>query len=864
MTGPVTISPGAEAVRRTDPGTRDVRMFLRPVEFALVLFQLAILLGVAWLFQIEVERGFASAAPLILGGFAVHAWLPERLRLPFFVFLTVAVILLLMGPVHGALLLGIGLGIVGICHLPIHFRARVAVVIAVGAALAVTLVRGWGGEWTGVVIPVVGAVFMFRLALYLYDLGTEKSPATPWQRIGYFFMLPNVFFPLFPVVDYNRWLDGYYSRDARDIYQKGLQWMLRGLTHLIMYRIVYHLLPRVDELGGPVGMLAVGAFTYGLYLRISGLFHLITGMLCLFGFDLPPTHNRYFLASGFNDLWRRANIYFKDFMMKLVFYPLVNVWRRSGLARSMGLAAVLVGVASWQLHSYQWFWLQGIYPLTRTDTVFWLTLGLGMTANTVWEARRGRKRPAGRSGWSLADAVGRSVRTVAFFVFLSQMWLLWDSGTFSDWSFRISRAADAGPGGWIAALALLAAVIAIGTLAQLAAARRWKFRRLERPGFQRLATTTAVAGLAVLLVGLRPVHEALGDYPTRVVNKARSTELNRIDQERRIQGYYETLTRSVSFTPLWDAGIGGQREEWRGRMPVRARNDILIQEVIPGFDAVYKGKRLTTNRWGMRDRDYTLEKPPGTIRIVALGGSIVMGAGVADGKTFEALMEDELNRRGDTAYEILNFAVPNTAPHQLAIMARARVPQFAPDAVHYFAHHNEGSRVAERLWTANRGDKPPIDEPVIADVLDRAGVRRGMSQAEVLSRLEPYNRRIVRHAYDTVVATAREAGAVPVWIYIPVVEGARDVAAMRRWAAEARAAGFRVVLLDDVYDGYPTDDLKIAPWDDHPNELGHRLIARRLLNHLRSDPDLLGGPADPARVEPPEPTNPTISRGGRP
>ncbi|NIO08549.1 MAG: hypothetical protein GTO40_11300, partial [Deltaproteobacteria bacterium] len=35
----------------------------------------------------------------------------------------------------------------------------------------------------------------------------------------------------------------------------------------------------------------------------------------------PETNYRYFLASNFTDFWRRANIYWKDFMLKVVYYP---------------------------------------------------------------------------------------------------------------------------------------------------------------------------------------------------------------------------------------------------------------------------------------------------------------------------------------------------------------------------------------------------------------------------------------------------------------------------------------------------------------------------------------------------------------
>ena len=61
--------------------------------------------------------------------------------------------------------------------------------------------------------------------------------------------------------------------------------------------------------------------TFLLYLRVSGQFHLIVGLLHLFGFRLPETHKLYYLAHSFTELWRRINIYWTDFMMKPVFYP---------------------------------------------------------------------------------------------------------------------------------------------------------------------------------------------------------------------------------------------------------------------------------------------------------------------------------------------------------------------------------------------------------------------------------------------------------------------------------------------------------------------------------------------------------------
>ena len=82
--------------------------------------------------------------------------------------------------------------------------------------------------------------------------------------------------------------------------------------------------------------------TYMLYLRVSGQFHIIIGFLHLFGYDLPETHRKYLLSRSLTDFWRRINIYWKDFMVKMVYFPVYFRLRRSGDVRAQVVATVLV------------------------------------------------------------------------------------------------------------------------------------------------------------------------------------------------------------------------------------------------------------------------------------------------------------------------------------------------------------------------------------------------------------------------------------------------------------------------------------------------------------------------------------------
>ena len=292
---------------------------IRLSKLAAVAAQLALVLAVMHVFKVEQNRGFLRLTTLIFGGFLVHALLPMRFRMPFFLAVSLAAFVTLLGFSQSVGLVLIGLALIGLCHLPVAFGVRVALVVAFAAGLA-AIRAGWiTTPWEALptlVLPILGAIFMFRLMLYLYDLRHERKPATVWERLSYFFLLPNVCFLLFPVVDYQTFRRTYYDKDAAEIYQKGVLWIFRGVTHLILYRLVYYyFVPSPTEVQtlGQVAQYMVG--TYLLYLRISGQFHLIIGILCLFGYNLPETHHLYYLASSFNDYWRRINIYWKDFMM---------------------------------------------------------------------------------------------------------------------------------------------------------------------------------------------------------------------------------------------------------------------------------------------------------------------------------------------------------------------------------------------------------------------------------------------------------------------------------------------------------------------------------------------------------------------
>jgi D-alanyl-lipoteichoic acid acyltransferase DltB (MBOAT superfamily) len=407
---------------------REARAVPSLAGFALIMVQLAGLMAVFRVFSLE-ERSFHILAALSFSGFAVHYWLPFKFKEWFWIALSLGGAYVLIDPRSATALIAIGLVIYGIATAPMPFRLRVGMLVALGALLAYgRATLGFG--MTNRFWQVLGAIFMFRVAVYLYDIRHSKSAPTLREYLAYFLVLPNFYFLLFPVIDYQTARKTYFQRDIHLIVQQGINWILRGTVQLLLYRAIYYLKPASDPETvtsfWTLAALMVG--TYLLYLRVSGHFHIIVGLMHLFGYDLPETHRRYLLARTLTDFWRRINIYWKDFMVKLVYFPVYFRLRRSGERRAQIVATALVFVVTWLLHSYQWFWLRGAWLFTWTDTLFWAILGSLVIVNVLLEQRR--------KVVTLQDWQGRAtvaLQTAGTFCFIVVLWSFWNAPTVDAW-----------------------------------------------------------------------------------------------------------------------------------------------------------------------------------------------------------------------------------------------------------------------------------------------------------------------------------------------------------------------------------------------------------------------------------------------
>ena len=117
----------------------------------------------------------------------------------------------------------------------------------------------------------------------------------------------------------------------------------------------------------------------------------------------------------------------------------------------------------------------------------------------------------------------------------------------------------------------------------------------------------------------------------------------------------------------------------------------------------------------------------------------------------------------------------------------------------------------------------PVPTEVGRALARHLGMDPRMPQAEFDARVRRISNEVNEWALERIATVVREAGAVPVVLALNAViddapTGVPNIEAIRR----------SQFLLFDLFDVFPAEErgsLRVAPWDDHPNATGHRLIA---------------------------------------
>jgi len=295
---------------------------------------------------------------------------------------------------------------------------------------------------------------------------------------------------------------------------------------------------------------------------------------------------------------------------------------------------------------------------------------------------------------------------------------------------------------------------------------------------------------------------------------------------------------------------------------------VLEYELVPG--AVFSSVPFSSA--GLRDREFSEEKPEGVYRIAVIGDSVTFGLGVDGAQSYPKELETLLNRYrepGAPTFEVMNFGVIGYNAAQLSAMPDARVARFDPDCIIYgyvlndpqaWSLEVEALEILKEGW---RGDHLAgigrqlrhsrlylllraslADEPEQPDLYDQEPGGVAFREERHVSYLRSLHERVetwrsVTACLHRLSRPAGKPGAPPVivttfpieWDYGSDAYALTDI--HERVIAEARGNGLLAIDLAPAFErvaGVTGDKLFVDFL--HPSPLGHKVAALALLKEL--------------------------------
>lgn len=121
--------------------------------------------------------------------------------------------------------------------------------------------------------------------------------------------------------------------------------------------------------------------------------------------------------------------------------------------------------------------------------------------------------------------------------------------------------------------------------------------------------------------------------------------------------------------------------------PVYGKNFKLSENKILEYELAENSsdRDRFINADGLRDKEYSLDKPENVFRVAVIGDSITFGHGVNQDQTYAKHLEWLLKKynHANTTYEIINFGVTGYNSSQIVEQVKAKVLKYQPDLILY-------------------------------------------------------------------------------------------------------------------------------------------------------------------------------------
>ncbi len=302
------------------------------------------------------------------------------------------------------------------------------------------------------------------------------------------------------------------------------------------------------------------------------------------------------------------------------------------------------------------------------------------------------------------------------------------------------------------------------------------------------------------------------------------------------------ITMEVALRVIFAHSLDFSMEMWKYAVKLKrpVANPDLSFAHAPNRSAFLMGVPVSINSEGLRDREFSLEKPPGVYRVMMLGDSTTLGWGVRQEDTAAKFLERKLNEAlppGFSRVEVMNTGVGNYDTVQEVTYYEAIGWKYHPDLVVlvFFINDPEPVPVEKKGFLIDRSYLIAFATNRIDGVMRHAGVRPDWKTyyASLYDDDRP-GFQACKKALGGLANSTRSHDAKLLVAILPELHqingDSYPFRAAHQKIKDVMAAENVPVLelIDGLKDHGPEETLWVTALDDHPNAKANNLISDQL------------------------------------
>jgi lysophospholipase L1-like esterase len=262
----------------------------------------------------------------------------------------------------------------------------------------------------------------------------------------------------------------------------------------------------------------------------------------------------------------------------------------------------------------------------------------------------------------------------------------------------------------------------------------------------------------------------------------------------------------------------------------------------------FNQKYVSLNNDGMRDRNFPIEKLKNTIRIAAIGDSFTFGAGIKNvNDTYPKVLDRELNLLNrSNKYEVMNFGIPGYDTLEELKCIKNKALKYKPDIIIMGFVFNDLSNIDPRIKAIEERIEIPylgfwlrdisyfyyFLESRVNKLIENIKLKKKYDAAILETYNSSINQNYTRVLYREISNISQQNNITVVMLVFPAMFNLKEYpwTAINDFAREiAKENNFYVVDLLNDYKREGEEKLRVNKYDAHPNELGQKIAADKIL-----------------------------------